>query len=47
MRRLRSAVIGLYASYDLHAAGGAMIVLLATIVFFAAMFIGRRLRRAS
>ncbi|HEV3157233.1 MAG TPA: metal ABC transporter permease [Candidatus Baltobacteraceae bacterium] len=41
------AVAGLYASYDLHAASGATIVLLATIVFFAAMFIGRRLRRPS
>jgi manganese/iron transport system permease protein len=31
------AVTGLYASYYLHAASGATIVLLATIVFFAAM----------
>jgi manganese/iron transport system permease protein len=31
------AVLGLYASYYLHAASGATIVLLATIVFFAAM----------
>jgi ABC-type Mn2+/Zn2+ transport system permease subunit len=40
------AVLGLYASYYLHAASGATIVLLATLVFFIAMFAGRR-RRAS
>lgn len=38
------AVLGLYASYYLHAASGATIVLLATLVFFIAMFVGRRLR---
>jgi manganese/iron transport system permease protein len=36
------AVAGLYASYYLQAASGATIVLLATILFFAAMLIGRR-----
>jgi ABC-type Mn2+/Zn2+ transport system permease subunit len=41
------AVLGLYASYYLHAASGATIVLLATLVFFTAMFIGRRLRTNS
>jgi ABC-type Mn2+/Zn2+ transport system permease subunit len=38
------AILGLYASYYLHAASGATIVLLATLVFFAAMFAGNRLR---
>ena len=37
------AVAGLYASYYLQAASGATIVLLATILFFAAMLLGRRL----
>ena len=36
------AVAGLYASYYLQAASGATIVLLATILFFIAMAIGRR-----
>jgi ABC-type Mn2+/Zn2+ transport system permease subunit len=40
------AVVGLYASYYLHAASGATIVLLATLVFFVAMLAGRRLRLA-
>jgi ABC-type Mn2+/Zn2+ transport system permease subunit len=35
------AVAGLYASYYLQAASGATIVLLATLLFFAAMAIGR------
>lgn len=38
------AVLGLYASYYLHAASGATIVLLATLVFFLAMLAGNRLR---
>ncbi len=38
------AILGLYASYYLHAASGATIVLLATLVFFAAMFAGSRRR---
>jgi manganese/iron transport system permease protein len=38
------AVLGLYASYYLHAASGATIVLLATLVFFLAMLVGRRRR---
>jgi ABC-type Mn2+/Zn2+ transport system permease subunit len=41
------AVLGLYASYYLHAASGATIVLLATLVFFIALFVGRRLRTNS
>ena len=36
------AVLGLYASYGLHAASGATIVLLVTIVFFVMMLIGRQ-----
>ncbi len=42
-----SAVGGLYASYELHASSGATIVLLATLVFFAALGINgvRRPRR--
>ncbi|MBV8645476.1 MAG: metal ABC transporter permease [Candidatus Eremiobacteraeota bacterium] len=36
-----STVGGLYASYELHAASGATIVLLATLVFFAALAGGR------
>jgi manganese/iron transport system permease protein len=36
------AVAGLYASYYLQAASGATIVLLATILFFIAMAVGRR-----
>jgi ABC-type Mn2+/Zn2+ transport system permease subunit len=36
------AVAGLYASYYLQAASGATIVLLATLLFFIAMAIGRR-----
>ncbi len=38
------AVLGLYASYYMHAASGATIVLLATLVFFLAMLAGNRLR---
>jgi ABC-type Mn2+/Zn2+ transport system permease subunit len=43
-----STVGGLYASYELHASSGATIVLLATLVFFAALGINavRRPRRA-
>jgi len=46
-----STVGGLYASYELHASSGATIVLLATLVFFAALAINglnaaRRSRRA-
>jgi manganese/iron transport system permease protein len=43
-----SAVGGLYASYELHASSGATIVLLATLLFFAALAINaaRRPRRA-
>ncbi|MBV9439247.1 MAG: metal ABC transporter permease [Candidatus Eremiobacteraeota bacterium] len=43
-----SAVGGLYASYQLHAASGATIVLLATLVFFGALALSavRRPRRA-
>ena len=43
-----SSVGGLYASYELHASSGATIVLLATLVFFAALGINaaRRPRRA-
>ncbi|MGH7707960.1 MAG: metal ABC transporter permease [Vulcanimicrobiaceae bacterium] len=40
------SVVGLYASYDLHAASGATIVLLATLVFLTAMLVKRRWRRA-
>jgi manganese transport system permease protein len=36
------AVAGLYASYYLQSASGATIVLLATILFFIAMAVGRR-----
>jgi len=36
------AVAGLYASYYLQSASGATIVLLATILFFVAMVVGRR-----
>lgn len=39
------AVAGLYASYYLQAASGATIVLLATVLFFAALAIGSRRRR--
>ena len=43
-----SSVGGLYASYELHASSGATIVLLATLVFFAALSFNaaRRPRRA-
>ena len=43
-----SSVGGLYASYELHASSGATIVLLATLVFFAALGFNaaRRPRRA-
>jgi manganese/iron transport system permease protein len=43
-----SSVGGLYASYELHASSGATIVLLATLVFFAALGVNgaRRPRRA-
>lgn len=43
-----SAIGGLYASYELHASSGATIVLLATLIFFAALTINavRRPRRA-
>ncbi len=41
------AVVGLYASYYLHAASGATIVLLVTIVFFAAMLSKRLVGRAT
>ena len=37
---------GLYLSYYLHAASGATIVLLATVVFFAALGLGRSRRRS-
>jgi ABC-type Mn2+/Zn2+ transport system permease subunit len=40
------AVGGLYASYYLHSASGATIVLLATFVFFIGLAIGRRPHRA-
>jgi ABC-type Mn2+/Zn2+ transport system permease subunit len=40
------AVLGLYASYYLHAASGATIVLLATLVFFIAMLVGRGRRES-
>lgn len=40
------AVAGLYASYYLHAASGATIVLLVTLVFFMAMVSKRRWRSA-
>ena len=44
-----STVGGLYASYELHASSGATIVLLATLVFFAALAFNamRRPRRAT
>lgn len=38
------SVLGLYLSYYLNAASGATIVLLVTLVFFAAMALGRRRR---
>lgn len=38
---------GLYASYYLHAASGATIVLTATLAFFIAMAVGRRPRRTA
>jgi manganese/iron transport system permease protein len=41
------AVAGLYASYYLQAASGATIVLLATMLFFIAMAIGRRRLQSS
>jgi len=43
-----STVGGLYASYELRASSGATIVLLATLIFFAALAINatRRPRRA-
>jgi manganese/iron transport system permease protein len=40
------SVLGLYLSYYLNAASGATIVLLVTLVFFAAMALGRRRRPA-
>jgi manganese/iron transport system permease protein len=40
------AIVGLYLSYYLHAASGATIVLLVTLVFFIAMLSKRRWRRA-
>jgi ABC-type Mn2+/Zn2+ transport system permease subunit len=40
-----SAIGGLYASYELHASSGATIVLLATLIFFAALAINARRRR--
>jgi manganese/iron transport system permease protein len=40
------AVIGLYASYYLHAASGATIVLLVTVLFFVGLGVGRRSPRA-
>jgi ABC-type Mn2+/Zn2+ transport system permease subunit len=40
-----STVGGLYASYELHASSGATIVLLATLLFFAALAIGGGSRR--
>ena len=45
---ITSAIGGLYASYELHASSGATIVLLATLIFFAALTIRavRRPRRA-
>jgi manganese/iron transport system permease protein len=41
------AIVGLYLSYYLHAASGATIVLLVTVVFFAAMLGKRAARRVS
>ncbi len=41
------SVLGLYASYYLHSASGATIVLLATLAFFASMGIGRLRGRQS
>ncbi|HTD36554.1 MAG TPA: metal ABC transporter permease [Candidatus Limnocylindrales bacterium] len=41
-----STVAGLYASYELHASSGATIVLLATLIFFAALAIGGVRRRS-
>jgi ABC-type Mn2+/Zn2+ transport system permease subunit len=41
-----STVGGLYASYELHASSGATIVLLATLVFFAALAFASARRRA-
>jgi ABC-type Mn2+/Zn2+ transport system permease subunit len=45
---ITSAIGGLYASYELHASSGATIVLLATLIFFAALTVRavRRPRRA-
>ncbi len=40
-----STVGGLYASYELHASSGATIVLLATLVFFAALTVSAARRR--
>ncbi|MGP6159623.1 MAG: metal ABC transporter permease [Vulcanimicrobiaceae bacterium] len=40
------AVVGLYASYYLHAASGATIVLLVTVLFFVGLGLGRRSQRA-
>jgi manganese/iron transport system permease protein len=40
------AVVGLYASYYLHAASGATIVLLVTVLFFIGLAAGRRSPRA-
>ena len=42
-----STVGGLYASYELHASSGATIVLLATLVFFAALAFAALRRRTS
>jgi manganese/iron transport system permease protein len=45
---ITSSIGGLYASYELHASSGATIVLLATLIFFAALTVRavRRPRRA-
>jgi iron/zinc/copper transport system permease protein len=40
-----ASVAGLYASFQLHAASGATIVLLATVIFFAALGISATRRR--